>query len=114
MWLMLSQFMRAFGDLVVVCVKSILLQKRKKNQHRSLEHRYNGKEPVICELCGKEVFKKLLKRHMASAHNIGNPACKICGAEFPDNFRLNLHIEKVHEDGITCDKCGKKFTNKIR
>ena len=82
-----------------------------QNHYRSLEHRYNGKEPVVCELCGKEVNKQHFKRHMASAHNIGNSACKICGTEFPGIARLNQHIEKVHDDGIICDK---RFTSRRR
>ena len=77
--------------------------------HKQTVHGGGG-EQVKCELCDKNITKKLMSHHLSNVHADRVP-CDICGTLLKRNG-LKEHKEYVHFDtkNATCDECGKKFS----
>eukprot|EP00091_Calanus_sinicus_P003568 TRINITY_DN13741_c0_g1_i1.p1 TRINITY_DN13741_c0_g1~~TRINITY_DN13741_c0_g1_i1.p1 ORF type:complete len:244 (-),score=63.13 TRINITY_DN13741_c0_g1_i1:78-809(-) len=52
-----------------------------------------------CEICGKDVHPRALKRHMQTVHNqeaCARFTCSICHSVFKSNLYLKDHLRKLH------------------
>lgn len=68
---------------------------------------------VLCDICGKAIFKSSLELHKRS-HSDDRPfPCDICGKTFTALIYLNDHRRR-HTEKISffCDVCNKGFTRK--
>ena len=66
-----------------------------------------------CPHCGKEV--EFLTSHIINTHSEKKFSCNQCGQKYPTEYKLQQHVEVVHE-GIrkySCDECGKTFPKKF-
>ena len=68
---------------------------------------------VPCELCGKEVAKKLIARHILQKHSVGPFKCDQCERSFSTSAHLKLHQDSRHDptrpvmEEFPCNICGK-------
>ena len=68
---------------------------------------------VPCELCGKEVAKKLIARHILQKHSVGPFKCDQCARSFSTATHLKLHQDSRHDptrpiiEDFPCNICGK-------
>ena len=68
---------------------------------------------VPCELCGKEVAKKLIARHILQKHSVGPFKCDQCERSFSTSTHLKLHQDSRHDptrpvvEDFPCNICGK-------
>ena len=68
-------------------------------------------EYVVCSLCGQDINKNKVKRHMVLYHTEDEPKiCPHCGNTFRNELHLKEHINSKHK-GISnieepCSKCG--------
>lgn len=81
-----------------------------------LKPKSNGKGKMkICNICGKEVTKSNLARHIQQEHvspQDRKHKCEHCGKGFIDRQRLNAHIN-IHTEArpYICDQCGVSYKN---
>ena len=63
-----------------------------------------------CEICGKEVPKMQLKKHILREHE-RSILCLICNKAFSDSSILRKHTEFVHKGirNFHCDECKRSF-----
>ena len=73
--------------------------------------------PAHCDICGKSVLSRNLKRHKASKHSDKTVPCEVedCKTKFceyrPDEVKA--HMENVHRGVLFfCSNCQSKFTRK--
>ena len=73
---------------------------------------------VKCNYCGVIIkFKKNLRRHILSAHSLGNEDgfnCLECNSSFGSQYHFDRHISSsncLKNLNYDCKKCKKKFTS---
>ncbi|XP_041988828.1 zinc finger protein 62-like isoform X2 [Aricia agestis] len=85
------------------CSSKNILQRHLGNEHDI--------KRIKCNVCGEKFTARYaLNRHMIDAHDSGN-VCQYCGKQFPGNYFLVDHVEKIHlkEKGVKCEMCDKSF-----
>ena len=91
-----------------------------RRHHQTLNHGINAKndvnkeawrEKIVCDLCGKSVFKRHLGQHIISVHGPKNFKCDQCDKNFQTQAVLNNHKKFIHTY-TTCELCGKVSTRK--
>ena len=66
----------------------------------------------MCLVCNKELHEyHLLIAHMKENHKIAGVTCEECGAMFPNEKRLEHHMEKEHLPDPKCEECEETFKN---
>lgn len=72
----------------------------------------NHSEKIVCEVCGAAACDaNALKNHMLRMHDPTLIKCKVCDATVEGNFRLEIHMKRVHGDRQLeqCKICGDSF-----
>lgn len=66
-----------------------------------------SKPPVVaCEICGQQVYKTNLWKHMANRHEEKALSCNECDKKFGTTLSLRAHMETVHpKNTLTCAIC---------
>ena len=109
------------------CDKNFFTEKG-LSKHRVKVHRIRRSKKIqdsedssstLCSDCGAsfQTFKELKKhrsthnkREYSKTHRLTPKACRLCGETFIGNYRLTIHMFKVHDVGaLVCDDCGEKF-----
>ncbi|CAI9742536.1 ---NA--- [Octopus vulgaris] len=77
-----------------------------------MTHKYTGKKPYHCDICGKSIScRGNLTKHK-QIHAGKKPfRCNICGKSFSANSHLTAH-KRIHtgEKPYHCDVCDKSFS----
>ena len=87
-----------------------------KRRHHTRSHNVNSvedpsetwRQKVVCEHCGKPVFKAHLSKHVESVHGTKNLQCDQCTSVFKHEYALKRHVKERHTM-MTCEVCGKIF-----
>ncbi|XP_066254730.1 zinc finger protein 260-like isoform X40 [Euwallacea similis] len=77
-----------------------------------VRNRHDGeKEKVVCFVCGKDMIKGHLKRHMENVHGeTGEFPCELCGKIFDRKIGHERHVKMFHNlVPQVCDICGQEF-----
>ena len=67
---------------------------------------------VTCEICGKNVRKDYIKKHVEWVHEGVKPYnCKICNKAFNREIMVKRHVQLFHDKqkNFVCHLCGKRF-----
>ena len=91
---------------------------QKLKQHIHTVHVSNKKVKkddvfCVCDLCGKSMYSRSLKKHIQFVHEQQrNFKCDSCEKSFAQSGGLKKHIKTTHEGhkDFICDSCGKSFT----
>ena len=83
----------------------------KYQYHQDKFHRKNPQ--VSCEICGKLLFQRDLKRHLKHQHSNCEFECQECGQKFTSVGKLRGHVTREHkrERYHKCPQCEKQFYN---
>jgi len=83
-----------------------------KRRHMSTAHSVNSgdndQQKVVCEHCGKSVFKKHYSKHVQGVHGTKKLQCSQCTSVFKEEAALKRHVKELHTK-MTCEVCGKVF-----
>ncbi|XP_044742585.1 zinc finger protein 235-like [Chrysoperla carnea] len=96
------------------CNKSFKLYTSLKLHDRSMHMRSNDVR-TPCDICGKRILKREIKRHLKIHKNDREMIkCEQCDKKFLHQCSLKIHIQRFHENKPReykhlCTICGKKF-----
>ena len=79
--------------------------------HKLIHEDNTGRE-TFCQICGKKVNQKTLRKHIQYVHEgkKDNATCEICGETFDRTHHLKSHMNLVHDAQIIgCHICGRRF-----
>ncbi|KAK7497747.1 hypothetical protein BaRGS_00010881 [Batillaria attramentaria] len=102
-------------------IKSLLTAHRSHKHgeqitHKSRKHRPAVEEQLPCAVCGKTFnTKSTLHAHEKNVHqNVRPYLCQQCGATFPHESSLKIHLETHSEERpYVCEECGKGFKTRL-
>ena len=113
--------------------KHSLVLNVRKGIHRSeirRDTKHSGKPKQVCNIC-EEQFERtdVLKKHQRFVYqieprkvilpgineNVNHFECYVCKVSFKEKYKLNRHLETMHNDNsdrYNCPTCGKQFKRK--
>ncbi|CAG0906303.1 unnamed protein product [Cyprideis torosa] len=115
-----SHMAKHANDPEVKCNECGKTFKGKKDLTGHYQRNHKPENWVVCDTCGKSVYKYFMKAHLES-HMFKDPnfvppedyRCKLCGTLFASDTRLTLHMKTVHKPAdLICSHCGKAFKYK--
>lgn len=95
----------------------VLASMRESGQHevderrkRSLINTIYQHVKVICEVCGEEIYRKCLPKHMTKHENI-RFGCDLCGKSYTEKLNLLKHMKAKHlgQNSYPCQYCDQVF-----
>ncbi|TRY71085.1 hypothetical protein TCAL_01253 [Tigriopus californicus] len=88
--------------------KTGTIRKLRSHMHYWHSGKPGYKPPLVaCEICGQQVYKTNLWKHVANRHEKKAFSCDKCDKKFGTDLSLRAHKETVHpENTITCNICG--------
>jgi uncharacterized Zn-finger protein len=119
------------NDQTFPCTECDKRYTSERNLQRHIDTKHSGKPKHVCNIC-EEQFQRtdVLKKHQRFVHqietrkvilpgineNVNHFECYVCEVSFKEKYKLNRHLETMHNDNsdrYNCPTCGKQFKRKI-
>lgn len=108
----LNRHVRKIHKNPVLFVCSFCGKKFKSASHRKdHEEIHRGEGDAECELCGAQVRKRNMERHMKTHSETADYQCDICAKPLKTMEALRAHVNS-HELPFKCEHCDKAFSTK--